>query len=547
MSQSVGRIIVEALAAEGVSAVFGVPGESYLPVLDAFNDVPGIDFVLSRHEEGAGFMADAWSRMTGRPGVFMVTRGPGMTHAAIALHAAAQDSTPLIALMGQVSLPERGREGFQEIEAADLGSLLGKGGVEITDPDRASEQIARALYLAQSGRPGPVVVSLPEDVGYLETERTGVQRTRIPMPAARAEDLEAAADLLTSGGRVAIIAGAPVGTAQGRAAVGELAELLGATVHCAWRRFDAFDNTHPHFAGNLAWLPADLLDPLRSADVLLAVGTRMGDYTSLSYSLPAPGQRFIQIDRAAASMSVVRNPDVPIVADATPAVNELVRLVRERSYPGPSTQRREEVAQIHAEYLRLSTPADGEPETPGRVDLRTAMGVLAQVLPEDAVVTSDAGSFAGYLNRYYRWRGPSTFIGSTSGPMGYGIPTAIGAKIAAPHRLVVAVAGDGGFSMTMSELQTAARLGLSKVVFIVFDNSTLGTIRQHQSLRFPGRHVGVDLGSADFAGVAEALGCRGVSCRSIAEFSAALTEAIDADRPTVLHVYARSDQIAAWA
>lgn len=544
MSSTVGRVIVDAIAAEGVTHVFGVPGESYLPVLDAFNDVPEVRIVPTRHEEGAGFMADAWARTTGRTGVFMVTRGPGLAHAAIALHAARQDSTPLVLLVGQVSRDDAGRESFQELDHLAAGRLLGKDGIEITEPDRAAEQIQRAFYLARSGRPGPVVVSLPEDVGYATTQVTAVARQTVPVPAAREEDLVRAVALLAGAGSVALIVGTGgIAGAGGRAAVVALAERLGAPVYNAWRRFDAFPNTHPQFAGNLPWLSAELVRPLRDADVVLAIGTRLGDFTSMSYTVPSPKQKLIQIDVDAASMSVVRNPDVPIVADAGSTVRRLAELLESRTVerrPAALAAARE----AHDRYVAsTAVPDDAE----GDADLAVAIGQLRRILPADAIVTSDAGAFAGYLNRYYRWTTPETFIGSTSGPMGYAVPTAIGAKIAAPDRVVVGIAGDGGFAMTMSEIHTAVRLGLDRLVFVVFDNGVYGSIRNHQTRTYPGREIGVDLGSADLATVATGLGALGLSCRTNREFAAALEKAIAADRPAVVQLAVSPEQINAWA
>ncbi|QMU95920.1 acetolactate synthase [Microbacterium esteraromaticum] len=545
MSMTVGRIIVEAIRAEGVDHVFCVPGESYLPVLDAFNDVPGITLVTTHHEEGAGFMADAWARTRGLPGVFMVTRGPGVTHAAIALHAARQDSTPLVLLVGQVPKEDEGRESFQEMDLLALGDLIGKGAVKITEGDRAAEQIQRAFYLARAGRPGPVVVSLPEDVGYDTTETVEVARQRVPRPAASDSDVAEAVDLLRSADAPAFVIGGGCGDERMREDLIALAEASGAVVYCGWRRFDAFPNGHAQFAGNLPWLPEELLAPLRRADLVIGIGTRMGDFSSLGYTVPGAGQRFVQIDLSAESMSPVRNPDLPIVGDAGDTVARLLAALRDAPLASEVLDgRRQSARRAHLAYVASTEP---ESATGDDFDIPRAIAELRKELSGDAVITSDAGAFASYLNRYYRWERPKTFLGTTSGSMGYAVPSAIGAKFADPARRVLAVAGDGGFAMTMSEVHTAVRLGLDRLVFLVFDNATYGTIRAHQTRVFPGREIGVDQASMDLIAVAEGMGAAAHRVRTNEEFLPALRSALAAGRPAVIQVHTSPSQIGAWS
>ncbi|MFD5226747.1 thiamine pyrophosphate-dependent enzyme [Microbacterium sp. NPDC058342] len=544
MTMTVGQIIVEAICAEGVDHVFCVPGESYLPVLDAFNDVPGITLVTTHHEEGAGFMADAWSRTRGLPGVFMVTRGPGVTHAAIALHAARQDSTPLVLLVGQVPKDDEGRESFQEMDLLALGDLIGKGSVKITEGDRAAEQIQRAFYLARAGRPGPVVVSLPEDVGYETTEIVKVAKQRVPLPAASESDIGSVTRLLRDAASVAFVIGGGCADETIRDDLVALAEASGAVVYCGWRRFDTFPNGHDHFAGNLPWLPEHLLVPLREADLIVGIGTRMGDFSSISYSVPGTAQKFVQIDLSAEAMSPVRNPDVPIVGDAGDTVTRLLEaLSTDPISPARRAERAAGARRAHDAYIASSVP---EESTDDFFDIPRAMVELREELPDDAVVTSDAGSFASYLNRYYRWERARTFFGTTSGSMGYAVPSAVGAKFAAPERTVIAVAGDGGFAMTMSEVHTAVRLGLKGLVFLVFDNGTYGTIRAHQTRVFPGREIGVDQASMDLVAVAEGMGASAHRVRTNDEFLPALRAAVDAGRPAIIQVHTSPVQIGAW-
>lgn len=547
MTSTVGEVLVAAMASHGVDYAFCVPGESYLPVLDAFHDEPAVVPIATHHEEGAGFMAHAWARATGRTGVAMVTRGPGMAHLAVALHAARQDSVPLVAIAGQVPRSAVGRESFQELDLVRFGEVVGKAGVEITSADRAAEQIQRAFYLAASGRPGPVVVSLAEDLGYERTDRDSLSPQPVPLPAADPGALRRAADLLRGARSIAIIAGGGIISPDGGAVLTELAERLGAAVYNGWRRFDAFPNTHPQFAGNLPWLAAELTEALRGADVILAVGTRMGDLTTLGYTVPSAGQRLVQIDVCPESIAATRGGDVAVVGEARGACAALLGLLADGAADGAVVQRRLAGAlEAGRRYVARTEPSQ-RTMPDDVVDARGAIATLRDLLPAEAAVTSDAGSFAGYLNRYYRWRQPGTFFGTTSGSMGYAVPAAIGAKLANPERPVVAVAGDGGFAMTMSEVHTAVRLGLGGLVFVVFDNGVYGTIKNHQRKKFPGRDIAIELTSADLMRVASGLGANGVRVSTNAEFADACKDAVAANVPTVVQAITSPSQIDAWA
>lgn len=547
MTQSVGQVIVDAIRGAGSRFAFCVPGESYLSVLDAFNDVDDVELVTTHHEEGAGFMADAYAKATNRPGVALVTRGPGVTHLAIALHVARQDSTPLVALVGQVPTGHAGRESFQELDLVAFGDTVAKAGIEITDPDRAAEAIQRAFFLARSGRPGPVVVSLPEDVGLAHTEY-GIEATsEPPVPAPDQAAIAAAAAELAAAPSVALIAGGGVLAAGATDQLRLLAEEIGCPVYAGWRRFDVFPNDHPQFAGNLPWLPDELRRPLLDADVVLALGTRLGDFSSLNYQLPTTGQRLVQLDIAASSMYTRRAPDIGIVADCRAGIVALRTELRARTDESTVATRRAATEQVHDAYLATTVPPTRAVAEGDVVDVAAAMATLRDVLPDDAAITCDAGSFSGFLNRFFGWRQPGTFYGTTAGAMGYAVPAALGAKLADRTRPVIAIAGDGGFTMTMSEVHTAVRLGLAGLVFVVFDNGTYGTIRQHQQRRFPGRVIGVDQGSADLAQVARGLGADAYTVTDDADLAKAVLEASNASGPAVVHVRTSPAQIDAWA
>jgi acetolactate synthase-1/2/3 large subunit len=542
---TVGGVIAAAIRAQGVRHVFCVPGESYLGLLDAFNDVPEVRLVTTRHEEGAGLMAEAGAKVSGRPGVAMVTRGPGIAHLSMALHVAAQDSTPLLAFVGQVPTGVQGREAFQEVDLVGLGRLLGKDAVEIRDGARAGELVQRAFHLAQTGRPGPVVVSVPEDVGLSPAPAVGVGPAQAPRPGPAEEAVERAVRLITAADRVAILAGGGAAGAPARAALVALAEAIGASVFAAWRRFDVFPNDHPLYAGNVPWIPARLQAPLREADLLLAVGTRLGDFTSFRYELPGPGQRLVHVDAAAESMATTRPPEVGIVSDASLALERLGAALQEADRSRVERRRRWAEA-AHAEYLGATTPRPVD-HYPGRVDLEAACHSLREALPASAITVTDAGAFSTFVHRFLWWREPATFVGTTSGAMGYGVPGAIGAKLARPDRLVVALTGDGGFAMTMAEVLTAVRCGLDGLIVVVFDNGSYGTIRRHQRLRFPAREIGVDLGPIDVPTLARAFGARGLCARSNGEFAAALREATAGPGVTLLQAMVDPEQLDAWA
>jgi len=453
----------------------------------------------------------------------------------------------MVALAGQVPTAAAGRESFQELDLVRFGEVVGKAGIEITHADRAHEQIERAFYLAAAGRPGPVVVSLAEDLGYERTAHGSVSPQPVPLPAPSPEALRRAADIVRAAKSVAIVAGGGLAPRDGSAILVRLAEHVGAAVYNGWRRFDAFPNPHPQFAGNLPWLPAELTAALRGAEVVLAVGTRMGDFTSLGYTVPGAGQRLVQIDICPDSIVATRGGDVAIVGDAQATCSALLGLLADD--PGePLLVERRRLAALEAGRRYVTRSRLSQRSAPDEVvDVGVAIEALRELLPPEAAITSDAGSFSGYLNRYYRWREPGTFFGSTSGSMGYAVPAAVGVKLADPGRPVVAVADDGGFAMTMSEVHTAVRLGLGGLVFVVFDNGVYGTIKDHQRRKFPGRPIAIDLTSADLAQVASGLGAAGVRVRSDAEFAAACKEAIASPVPTVVQAMTSPAQISAWA
>jgi acetolactate synthase-1/2/3 large subunit len=543
---TVGRVIVDAIRKEGIRHVFCVPGESYLGLLDAFHEYEEPRLVTTHHEEGAGMMAEACAKASGRPGVVMVTRGPGLTHLAIAIHTAMQDSTPLVALVGQVPRGVSDRGAFQEVDVPALGRALGKWGVEIRDPERSAELVHRAFHVAQAGRPGPVLVSIPEDVGLAEVHFGNYTRSQVPVPAPRIEDIERAASLLTDARSVAVLVGGGSLRSGATDALTGLATELAVPVYTAWRRFDAFPNAHPLYAGNVPWIPPHLQAPLREAGVILAAGTRLGDFTSFSYSLPSPDQRLIHIDVSAEAMSVASSADVPIQADCRLAVEMLTGAVEGFAKTSMHRQRWRLATAAHQAYLD-STRASHQESKPGYVELAHAFEDLRRLLPTNTATTSDAGAFAAFLNRHFQWPEPGTFFGATSGAMGYAVPAAIGVKLTDPKRPVVAFSGDGGFAMVMSEVHTAVRLALEGIVFVVFDNHCYGAIKRNQRKLFPGREIATDLGEIDFCAVAEAMGAAAFKATSNSQLVSCVSAALAAQRPAVVQALTDPEELDAWA
>jgi acetolactate synthase-1/2/3 large subunit len=537
-----GQAVVAALVAGGVRHAFTVPGESFLGVLDALHDAP-IRTIATRHEGGAAFMAEAVGQLTGRPAACLATRAVGAANLAIGLHTARADSAPLIALIGQVPRAFRGREAFQEVDQVETFGRLCKAAAEVTEPALAGPETARLLALARAGRPGPVLLALPEDL-LDEPLAAPPQREAAPPPDEpdRPEPPPAAvrAVLAELAGAKAplIVVGAGV---RRSAAVGELqafAEAAVLPVITAWRRPDSFDNEHPFYLGmsGLGAAPS-VRERLERTDTILALGTRLNEVASYEYAVPGALTRLIQVDIEPGFPGERRQPDVAIRADARAFLEAALELIGREpatSLPPDPDARRQAIAADRAAYLAASTPPEGPPG--GEVDPATVIQAVNALLPADAVLTTDAGNFGGWYTRYLRVRAGQRFLGPTSGAMGYALPAAIGAAAAEPGRPVVALAGDGGFAMLMAELETAVREGL-RLAVLVHDNAMYGTIRAYQERRHPGRVMATDLGPVDFAAIAEACGARAIRVRHDAQVAPALADAFGAPGVTVVHLH----------
>lgn len=512
-----GQLLVESLVALGARKGFGVPGESYLAVLDALHDTRGrLDFVMCRNEGGAGFMAAAWGKLTGAPGLCFVTRGPGVTNASIGIHTAMQDSAPMIVFVGQIGTDMRGREAFQEVDYRAVFGTMAKWAVEIDQVDRIPEILSRAWITALTGRPGPVVVALPEDMLTSLTDAaplTGPARIAEPAPDAAA--LEDALALLARAERPAILLGGCNWTAQGRADLQAFAEASDIPVVAALRYQDMFDNHSPCYAGDLGLgLAPGVRRTMAEADVVLAINTRFGEISTEGYTLfqvPVARQKIIHVHASTFEIGKIYIPEIGIPAGPN-AFAAALRPVR-----GPWSDWRKQARAAWEATFTL-------PPQPSPVDMGLVTAHLREVLPEDAILTNGAGNFTVWPNKFYAFGPKARLLAPQSGAMGYGLPAAVAAKVARPDRMVVCFAGDGDFQMNCQELGTAMQAGAQPIVLIL-NNGTYGTIRAHQERHYPARVSGTTLENPDFSAIARAYGFHAERVERTEDFPAAFARA----------------------
>ncbi len=513
-----GQILADQLQIHGVDMAFGVPGESYLGLLDALYDT-AIRYIICRQESGATMMAEAYGKLTGRPGVAMVTRGPGATNGAHGVHIARQDSTPMILFIGQVAREMRGREAFQEIDYRQMFGDMAKWVHEIDDPVRIPEVISRAFHTATSGRPGPVVISLPEDMLVETGDCADAARYRASQPHPGPADMARLRELLAEARNPFVILGGGGWDAKACADIQAFAERFDLPVGVSFRRQDYFDNGHPNYAGHIGISVAPpLSDRVQGADLLILVGTRLGEASSRSYSLagiPKPAQTLVHVHPGAEELGAMYAPDLPINA----GVRAFATAARELA-PVETAAWREQTGVAHEQYLASLQPKP----TPGALQLGEVVVWLREHLPRDAIVTNGAGNFCVWVNGYYQYRHFRSQLGPTSGSMGYGTPAAVAAKLIHPDRTVVCVAGDGDFLMTGQEMATAAQYELP-VIWLIVNNRMYGTIRMHQERDYPSRVIGTDLKNPDFAALARAYGGFGETVERTEDFPDAFRRA----------------------
>ena len=532
-----GRILVDQLVIQGCDRIFSVPGESFLAVLDALHDSPQIQNVVCRQEGGVTFMACADGTLTGRPGIAFVTRGPGATNASIGVHVAMQDSQPMILFIGDVDRRMKDREGFQEVDFAAMFGPLCKWAARIDEAARIPEYVARAFNVAMSGRPGPVVLALPEDMLCELAEALDRPCVDPVVQAAHPDQMaDLAARLAAAKAPVAIIGGAGW-TAQAARDFQKFAESWGLPVAAGFRRQDAISNSSPVWAGNLGYGPnPKLVARIKAADLVLAVGARLGEATTDSYTLVTPdhpGQTLIHVHPDPNELNHVYRADLAICADMTRFAAAAAAL------PAPATAS-PMGAQAHADWQAWNTPAPFET----KVDLGQCVAAMREALPADTIICNGAGNFSGWWHRYWPYGGPGTQLAPTAGAMGYGPPAAVAAALRRPDKTVVALAGDGDFMMNGQELATAMQYGCN-IIVIVVDNGIYGTIRMHQEREYPTRVSGTGLSNPDFAALARAYGGWAATVETSADFAPALADAKGRSGLRLLHLKTDPDRISA--
>lgn len=526
-----GEAIVDVAVRNGITRFYTVPGESFLEVLDAVERHPSAQLLSTRHESGAAFMAEADAKLRGVPAIAMGTRAVGAANLAIGVHTAFHDSTPMVVLVGDVETDIRGRGAFQEIDLCSFFRPIAKWVDVLYRADRAQEVMQRAIREAMSGRPGPAVLILPSDI--LGCPAGDGRMAALP-PSPRCDlasaDREEIRSRLEQSQAPVVIAG---GGCQDQDTLVAFAESWGAGVCTAFRRQDVFPNTHPLYLGHLGLgAPEYLMSALQRSDLVIVVGSRLSEVTTQRYTVPLSNVVHVDIDPGVLAADPIA--DMVALGDADLALRALQR---------DGEPRGTRFSAEHAEYMTWSDA--GNLDEAGLHSARDVVACMAAELPRDVVITNDAGNFAAFLHRFWRYEASRSQVAPTSGAMGYAVPAAIGARLAEPERPVVAVVGDGGMLMTGQELETAVRYGID-VTVIVVANGLYGTIAMHQARRF-GRLSGVDIGSVNFAEYARSLGAGGLTVRSKEELRDALRKSLQASGPTVIHAPVNAEEIAPGA
>jgi acetolactate synthase-1/2/3 large subunit len=522
-SRTGGQILVDALKVHGVDTAFGVPGESYLDVLDALHD-SGIRFIINRQEGGAAFMADAYGKMTGQPGICFVTRGPGATNAAIGVHTAFQDSTPLILFIGQVGSDFMDREAFQEIDYRRMYGQMAKWVAQIDRADRIPEYLARAFQVATSGRPGPVVLALPEDMLTTRASVADTGRYRPVQAAPSAAQIDQVRSLLAGARQPLVLLGGGGWTAQACADLQRFAEANQLPVACAFRFQDLLDNDHPHYVGDVGiGINPALAARVRAADLILAIGPRLGEMTTGGYALlqaPVPAQRLVHVHADAEELGSVYQAEL-MINSGMPQVAAMLAAMA----PVEAGAWRHTVAEARAELAAWQQQPAIFQDGQAPLDLWQVVQQIDRLAPHDTIISNGAGNYATWAHRFHRYGGMRTQLAPTSGAMGYSVPAGVAAKLIDPARTVITFAGDGEYLMNGQELATAVQYRAG-VIIIVFNNAMFGTIRMHQEREYPGRVSGTTLHNPDFAALATAYGGSGEVVTQTAQFAPALERAL---------------------
>ena len=524
-----GQILANALARQGVDIAFGVPGESFLPLLDGLVDQGNFQFITCRQEGGAAYMAEAYAKLTGKPGVVMVTRGPGASNAMVGIHTAYQDSTPMVLLIGQVGTDMVEREAFQEVDYRRMYSECAKWVGSIDRVDRIDEFVSHAFHIAQSGRQGPVVLALPEDVLYLQDEEKPTAAAHIVQPGLDRQIFADAMKAFANAKHPMVLAGGGNWNAAACDSLKAWAKRENVPVATSFRWQDLIDNQDACYAGDLgiAANPA-LVKRIQEADVLLVIGERLGEMTTAGYSILTPPQAkntLIHVLSGPDELGRVYRPEFAVNCSPENFCSALTEIKMASTYDQKQMQA------AHEEYLAWSKPLT----VPGDLQLAQIMASLPNSIPRDAIITNGAGNFATWVHRFYPYGGFKSQLAPTNGSMGYGLPAAIAAKIAEPNRTVIAVCGDGDFMMNCQELATAARYEAYPIVLVV-NNSMLGTIRMHQEREFTKRVMGTGLTNPDFVMFAQSFGMPGYRVSKTEEFAAAFEKALASNKGALIEL-----------
>ena len=523
-----GKILIDQLEAQGSTAAFTVPGESFLAALDGLHDSNRIKTVICRQEGGAAMMAEAWGKVTGEPGICFVTRGPGAANAMAGLHVAQQDSTPMIMFLGLPGEKHEDREAFQEIETKQLFSSFVKWAAVIRSTARIPEYVSHAFHMAKNGRPGPVVLGLPEDMLSSFGETSDAKAARYAAPAPSDRDVEELRAALAKAKNPLMIVGGPGWSRDIQKSVEAFAERYDLPVACAFRFQDYIDNRHPNYVGHAGiGLDAKLANAIKGADVLIVVGARLGEMTTSTYTLvdiPNPSQFLVHVHPSGNELGSVYRADLPVNATAETFARALDALGKPAATPWSALRK-----ELRASYEESLTPL----ATPGSVQFAEVVRTVSDMIPEGSIVTNGAGNYAGFVHKYTQYKGYRSQLAPTSGSMGYGLPAAIAAKLADPTRTVVNYAGDGCFMMTSQEIATAVQYGLN-VITIIANNGMYGTIRMHQEKHYPNRVAGTELVNPDFAAYARAFGAHGETVEHTADFKPAFERALASNKPAII-------------
>ncbi len=537
-------VLVETMGLHGIDRVFCVPGESYLAVIDAMYDAPHIDVVTTRHESGATLMGVADGKMTGRAGVAMVSRGPGATNASIGVHVAEQDAVPLVLFIGQVARADLGRMAFQEVDYRRFFGGMAKHVVEVTDAEALPGEAAKAFAAAEGGTPGPVVVSLPEDMLLDDISAPPAARADSDLPVPDDRQIAEIAERLAVAERPLLIAGGQIDQGGGRDALRAVSEAWQVPVAAGWRHQDLFDNTHPNYAAHMAFnMPAEFERTLNEADLVMAVGSRLGDVTTQGYAIPKapkPDQPLIHVHPDAAQLGRVYETDLEINADGTAVLAALAKMNAKPAPDGRSAW----IARAHD--LAASRMVWDFPRADDGVVFGNVIKGLAGALDDDAVIANDAGNFSTWLHRLFPFKPTHTFLGAVAGAMGFGVPAAVAAGLRHPDRQVACLVGDGGFQMTGNEMSVAVERNLPIRIF-VSNNGSLGTIRLYQEKDYPGRTIATDLPNPDFAAVGAAFGLTAFKIETEDDVAPVIEKAMAVDGPALVEVATSLEYLAAYS